>query len=68
MTIKVYKPHDFMMEFDNIYSAWEKYHNKKMCTILLQQLTSDIVFFLGVPLTEELEERIDKLEAEINDY
>lgn len=21
--IKVYKPHDFMMEFDNIYSAWE---------------------------------------------
>ena len=40
-----------------------------MCTILLQQLTSDIVFFfLGVPLTEELEERIDKLEAEINDY
>lgn len=21
--IKVYKSHDFMMEFDNIYSAWE---------------------------------------------
>ena len=21
--IKIYKPHDFMMEFDNIYSAWE---------------------------------------------
>lgn len=21
--IKVYKPHDVMMEFDNIYSAWE---------------------------------------------
>lgn len=47
---------------------WEKYHNKKMCSILLQQLTSDIVFFLGVPLTKELEERIDKLEADINDY
>lgn len=39
-----------------------------MCNILLQQLTTDIVFFLGVPLTKELEERIDKLEAEINDY
>lgn len=21
--IKVYKSHDFMLEFDNIYSAWE---------------------------------------------
>lgn len=21
--VKVYKPHDFMMEFDNICSAWE---------------------------------------------
>lgn len=21
--VKIYKPHDFMMELDNIYSAWE---------------------------------------------
>lgn len=53
---------------DVLEHLWKKYHNKKMCSILLQQLTSDIVFFLGVPLTKELEERIDKLEADINDY
>lgn len=63
MTIKSIETRTYALEY-----LWEKYHNKKICSILLQQLTSDIVFFLGVPLTKELEERIDKLEAEINDY
>lgn len=63
MTIKSIESRTYALEH-----LWEKYHNKKMCSILLQQLTSDIVFLLGVPLTKELEERIDKLEADINDY
>lgn len=63
MTIKSIESRTYALEH-----LWEKYHNKKTCSILLQQLTSDIVFFLGVPLTKELEERIDKLEADINDY
>lgn len=63
MTIKSIETRTYALEH-----LWKKYHNKKMCAILLQQLTSDIVFFLGVPLTKELDERIDKLEAEINDY
>lgn len=63
MTIKSIESRTYALEH-----LWEKYHNKKKCSILLQQLTSDIVFFLGVPLTKELEERIDKLEADIDDY
>lgn len=63
MTIKSIESRTYALEH-----LWEKYHNKKMCSILLQQLTSDIVFFLGVQLTKELEERIDKLEADIDDY
>lgn len=63
MTIKSIESRTYALEH-----VWEKYHNKKMCSILLQQLTNDIVFFLSVPLTKELEERIDTLEADINDY
>lgn len=63
MTIKSIESRTYALEH-----LWEKYHNKKMCSILLQQLTNDIVFFLSVPLTKELEERIDTLEADINDY
>lgn len=63
MTIKSIESRTYALEH-----LWEKYHNKKMCNILLQQLTNDIVFFLSVPLTKELEERIDTLEADINDY
>ena len=63
MTIKSIEARTYALEH-----LWEKYHNKKICSILLQQLTDDVVFFLGVPLTKELEERIDKLEADINDY
>lgn len=51
MTIKSIESRTYALEH-----LWEKYHNKKMCSILLQQLT------------KELEERIDKLEADINDY
>lgn len=63
MTIKSIESRPYALE-----RLWEKYPNKKICSILLQQLTSNIIFFLGVPLTKELEERIDKLEADINDY
>lgn len=45
---------------------WNKYHNKKHCDILLNQLTNDIVFFLGVKLPEDLEKRIDKIDEEIH--
>lgn len=63
MTIKTIESRVYALQH-----LWNKYHNKEKCNILLQQITSDIVFFLGVPLTKELEERINKLEAEINDY
>lgn len=45
---------------------WHKHHNKKICSILLNQLTNDIVFFLGVKLPEDLEEQLDALDEEIN--
>lgn len=48
---------------------WAAHHNKKICSILLNQLTNDIVFFLGVKLPEDLEEQLDALDEEINhDY
>nr|DAU44053.1 MAG TPA: hypothetical protein [Caudoviricetes sp.] len=46
---------------------WNERHNKKVCNILLNQLTNDIVFFLGVKLPKDLEERIDKIDKEINE-
>lgn len=49
-----------------IEKLWKRTSNKKVCNILLQQLTNDIVFFLGEKLPEELEQRIDQLDEEIN--
>lgn len=46
---------------------WNEHHNKKVCNILLQQLTNDIVFFLGVKLPKDLEERINKIDKEIHE-
>lgn len=45
---------------------WNNHHNKKICSILLNQLTNDIVFFLGEKLSEDLEQRLDLLDKEIN--
>lgn len=45
---------------------WKNHHNKKVCNILLQQLTNDIVFFLGVKLPKDLEETLDRIDKEIN--
>lgn len=47
-------------------NLWNRYHNKKHCDILLQQLANDIVFFLNVKLPKDLEERIDKIDKEIH--
>ena len=47
-------------------SLWNRTSNKKVCDILLQQLTNDIVFFLGVKLSDNLEKRIDQLDKEIH--
>ena len=46
---------------------WQEHHNKKVCDTLLQQLTNDIVFFLGEKLPEDLEQRLDQLDKEIHD-
>lgn len=48
-------------------NMWNEHHNKKVCNILLQQLTNDIVFFLGVKLPKDLEDRIDKIDKEIHE-
>ena len=45
---------------------WNRYHNTKVCDILLNQLTNDIVFFLGEKLPEDLEQRLDRLDEEIH--
>lgn len=45
---------------------WDEHHNKKICDILLNQLTNDIVFFLGEKLPEDLEEQLDRLDEEIH--
>lgn len=46
---------------------WNRYHNKKHCDVLLNQLTNDIVFFLGIKLPKDLEDRIDKIDKEIHE-
>mgnify|MGYP004516916793 CR=1 FL=1 len=46
---------------------WDRYHNKKHCDILLQQLNNDICLFLGVKLPEDLEKQISDLEKEIHE-
>lgn len=49
-------------------SLWNRYHNKKHCGILLQQLKSDIIFFCGEKMPDELQTEIDDLQKEIYDY
>ena len=45
---------------------WEHNYNKKVCSILLRELNRDITFFLHEKLDPELEERLNKLDEEIN--
>ena len=40
-----------------LQKRWYEYHNKKVCDILFQQLTTDIVFSLDEKLPEYLEKR-----------
>lgn len=48
---------------------WNRHHDNRICSILLNQLTNDIVFFLGEKLPEDLEKQLDELDEEINhDY
>ena len=46
---------------------WNTYHNKDVCKFLINRLSTDIVFFLGQKLPQNLEERLDKFDGEIND-
>lgn len=46
---------------------WNTHHNKKVMKILINQLTTDIVFFLGEKLPDDLECRIDELDKEVYD-
>lgn len=45
---------------------WNRHHDNRICSILLKQLTSDITYFLGEKLPEDLEKRLDELDEEIN--
>lgn len=47
---------------------WNRYHDNKHCSILLQQLKSDIIFFCGEKVPDELQIEIDNLQKEIYDY
>lgn len=47
---------------------WNRYHDNKHCSILLQQLKSDIIFFCGEKVPDELQIEIDDLQKEINNY
>lgn len=47
---------------------WNRYHDNKHCSILLQQLKSDIIFFCGEKIPDELQIEIDDLQKEINNY
>lgn len=44
---------------------WDNHHNKKICSILLKQLNSDITYFLGEKLPEDLEKQLEELENEL---
>lgn len=63
MTIESIRERTYILE-----NMWDKYHNKKVCSILLQDLTTDIVFFLGEKLPEDLEKTLDRLDGAIHDY
>lgn len=47
---------------------WNRYHDNKHCSILLQQLKSDIIFFCGEKIPDELQTEIDDLQKEIYNY
>ena len=46
---------------------WNRHHDARICSILLKQLNSDITYFLGEKLNDELENRLTALEKEIYD-
>lgn len=62
MTLETIRERTHILE-----KLWNEHHNKKICNILLQQLTNDIVFFLGVKLPKDLEETLDRIDKEINE-
>lgn len=47
---------------------WNRNHDAHTIKILLNQLTNDIVFFLGKKLPPDLEKEIDELEKEVSKY
>lgn len=61
MTINCIKERVIILE-----KLWNRHHDNRICNILLKQLTSDITYFLGEKLPEDLEKRLDELDEEIN--
>lgn len=47
---------------------WNRNHDAHTINVLLNQLTNDIVFFLGKKLPPDLEKEIDELEKEVSKY
>lgn len=47
---------------------WNRNHDIHTMKVLLNQLTNDIVFFLGKKLPPDLEKEIDELEKEVSKY
>ena len=45
---------------------WNRHHDNRICSILLKQLNSDITYFLGTKLSDDLEKRLEALENAIN--
>lgn len=65
--VKIYKPHDFMMEFDNIYSAWEYIDFCCLCSALLEFI--DLKNGEDVQIYSDLSDDIEfALEELLNDY
>lgn len=50
-----------------IHKLWNREHNSKVCNILLQQLTSDIIFFCDEKTPDDLQTEIDDLRKEIEE-
>lgn len=51
-----------------IKKLWNREHDPHVIDILLKQLKSDIIFFCGEKLPDELQTRIDDLQKEIYKY
>lgn len=47
---------------------WNRNHDTHTMKVLLNQLTNDIVFFLGEKLPDDLENEISELEKEVSKY